>query len=93
MAFYAVIWKYVKNPELIAGVRTPHVDYLKGLFAKKQLHEAGAWLDGSGALLVFEVEDRAALEPLLANDPFTPAGVITETTIFDWNPVFGAFKK
>jgi uncharacterized protein YciI len=93
MAYFAVIWKYVKNPDLIASVRTPHVDYLKGLFAKKQLLEAGAWLDGSGALLVFEVEDRATLAKLLEDDPFTPAGVITETAIHDWNPVFGAFKK
>lgn len=89
MALYAVIWKYTDDKARIAAAKDPHIDYIKKMVKAGVLLEAGGWRDGSGALLVFKVADRAALQPWLNNDPFTTDGVIVSTEVHDWNVVVG----
>lgn len=44
----------------------------------------------NGSLLAIEVENRAAAEKLLANDPYTLAGLFAHTEIRAWKWLLGA---
>ena len=44
----------------------------------------------NGSMLVIDVEDRAAAETFVANDPYTKAGLFQTTEIRAWNWLLGA---
>ena len=71
----------------------PHVDYLNGLIAAGKLRASGPVIGGNlrAGLLLFTVTDRAELDALIAADPFALQGLISELTVTEWNPLFGAF--
>lgn len=71
----------------------PHVAWLKAQVATGTLLASGP-LPGEGkrALLVIEAVDRAALDALIATDPFAQAGLIADLTVAEWDPIFGAFN-
>lgn len=90
MAYYVVKWKYTEDNAKVAAVRQAHVDYLKEIQSAGSLAVAGGWSDGSGGLVVFDVEDRNELTPLLEKDPFTIEGVIVGTEIHEWKVGLGS---
>lgn len=47
---------------------------------------------GHGALLVFDVDTRAALDALLAGDPYAQHDLVSSCEVIEWNPLFGAFQ-
>lgn len=90
MSLHAVVWRYTDDTTLIEQARAAHGAYLKELFAKGVLREAGPLQDGTGGLLVFDVADQTELQPLLDNDPYTTQGVIVDTQILPWKVVLGS---
>jgi uncharacterized protein YciI len=52
------------------------------------VEDDGVRMDGT--LLVFEADDRAAVERFVAGDPYTTAGLFARTEIRRWNWVVGA---
>lgn len=70
-----------------------HVDYLRGLVATGKLRASGRaiGLPLRAGLLIFTVESRAELDALIAGDPFAVEGLISELTVIEWDPLFGAF--
>lgn len=69
-------------------VRPAHREYLAELKAAGKLVAAGPFIDGTGALLVYDVADEAELRDILAKDPYTPAGVYELATLAEWQPLF-----
>ena len=49
---------------------------------------AGPFEDGFGALIIYEAESPAAVEELIAADPFHAAGVFVRWTVRPWKMVF-----
>ena len=72
-----------------------HVDYLKQLVGIGKLRASGpaVGLPRRTKLLVFAVEDRPELDRLIAADPFAVAGLISELTVVQWDPLFGTFAS
>ena len=70
-----------------------HVDYLRGLVASGKLRASGRaiGLPLRAGLLIFTVAGRAELDALIAADPFAVEGLISELTVIEWDPLFGAF--
>ena len=68
-------------------LRPQHRERLAHLAAGGQLLAAGPWTDDSGALLVFAVPSRDALDAILADDPYYSAPGVTVTSVHEWNPV------
>jgi uncharacterized protein len=70
-----------------------HVAYLKGLVAAGSLRASGRLIGTKlrSGFLIFTVPDRAAVEALVAADPFAVEGLIETLTIIEWDPLFGAF--
>jgi uncharacterized protein YciI len=87
MKFAAVI-EYIKDKEKIEAVRPTHRQYLGSLLAKGQLAVAGPYLDGYGALIVYEASSAEEAEAILKGDPFHSGGIFVQWTIRPWNPVF-----
>jgi uncharacterized protein YciI len=67
-------------------LRRAHRERLAGLAADGTLLAAGPWSDDSGALLVFVVDDREALDRILREDPYYSAPGVA-LSVREWNPV------
>lgn len=68
-------------------LRPQHRDRLAQLAADGRLLAAGPWTDDSGALLVFTVANRQALDEILGDDPYYTAPGVAVTSVREWNPV------
>lgn len=88
MALFAANLTYVDDAEKIAEVRPTHREYLQSLLDSGKLHESGPYTDDSGALIVYNAESEADARELLANDPFTINGVISDAILKEWKVVF-----
>ena len=78
---------------LRAATRTAHLEYLRP-FAPRIL-AAGGFLDddggvGQGGMIILDTDQRAEAEALVANDPFTRAGLFERVEIQRWRKVFFA---
>jgi uncharacterized protein YciI len=72
--------------------RPAHLDFLKANAAAVKL--AGPFLsdDGQGmvgSLLVIEAADRAALDAMVAQDPYAAAGLFESVTVRPWRWTIG----
>ena len=77
--------------ELRAAHRAAHLEYLRGYTAR--ILAAGGFLNddgsvGKGGMIVLDTDSRAEAEALIANDPFTLAGVFEKVEIQRWRKVF-----
>ena len=67
--------------------RPAHREWLASLKADGRLVQAGPFTDGRSAMLIFDVEDAAALDDLLAADPY-PKNAYTVGSRRPWTPLF-----
>ena len=81
---------YGTNRDERLAVRPAHREYLGRLTADGKLVLAGSWVDDTGAVLVFDVKDRAELNRILDADPYTTAKLIAEQRIREWTPIAGS---
>ncbi len=70
--------------------RAEHRVYLNQLVSEGKLLMAGPYTDETGGVIVFEAVDRAEVESMMANDPFTTNGVFATTDIREWILVAGS---
>jgi uncharacterized protein len=72
--------------------RPAHLDYVRALGPK--IRAAGPFLDGedkpAGSILICDVADRAALDALLAADPYAQAGLFASVDVKPFRWVIGA---
>ncbi|WP_246669023.1 YciI family protein [Ancylobacter sp. TS-1] len=69
--------------------RPAHLDYLRAIagslvFAGPMLDEEGK---PCGSVMVYEAEDRAAAEKLMAEDPYSKAGLFAKTELMGYRVV------
>ena len=86
---YAVQLAFANDPADPSRLelRPGHRERLAALAADGRLLAAGPWADESGSLLVFLVDDRAAVDAILAEDPYYTAPGVTVASIQEWNAV------
>lgn len=74
-------------------VRPEHLDYLKSF--GERIKMGGGMLNDDdqplGSLLIIEGADRAAIEALLDQDPYSKAGVFERVDIRPWRPALGSW--
>ena len=76
------------TPERSAA-RPAHRQRLAALHDKGIVRMAGPFDDDSGALIVAEVEDREAIDALIADDPYFRTPGVTVVGIRCWRPFLG----
>jgi uncharacterized protein YciI len=86
MKFAAVI-EYIQDKDRIESVRPLHRQYLRSLLAKGQIAITGPYLDGYGALIIYEANSPEEAEALLKGDPFHDSGIFVQWQMRPWNPV------
>lgn len=84
---YAAIIEYIPDAERVQSVRPVHREYLASLRSQGKLAAAGPFVDGSGALIVYEAESAEEAETLVTSDPFNEAGVFVSWALRPWNQV------
>ncbi|MEV0224781.1 YciI family protein [Streptomyces sp. NPDC050704] len=77
---------FSEAPERLAA-RPAHREKLTGLHEKGIVRMAGPLADESGAVLVFDVPDRASLDELLADDPYFATAGVTVAQVREWQPI------
>jgi len=72
-------------------VRPEHLTYLQSFGARIKM--GGAMLNDDdkplGSLLIIEADDRASLDALLRDDPYSQAGVFERVDVRPWRPALG----
>ncbi len=72
----------------------PHISWLRERVADGALLASGPFTGSPArtAMLLLKAADRAALDDLIATDPFAIHGLIANMTAHQWDPIFGAFN-
>ncbi|GDY32103.1 YciI family protein [Gandjariella thermophila] len=91
MATFAVELCYGRDTAEQERVRPEHRAYLRQLAERGVVLASGPFPDENGGLVIYQVADEAELRAVLADDPFSKAGVIVRTTVRQWNPLFGTW--
>ena len=89
MPRYARLIQFTPGDETRLAVRDAHRAHLRELFDAGTLVMSGPWTADDGALLIYDAPNLDAARDLVAADPYTQAGVITELSLHEWNVVFG----
>jgi uncharacterized protein len=89
MAWFTVETQYAGREKLTAA-RPRHREYMRGLVDEGKVVAGGPWVDDSAGFAIYRVEDRAELDRLLAEDPYTTGGAAARRTINEWNIVVGS---
>ena len=84
---FAAIIEYTQDRTRIAEIRPVHRQYLTSLREKGRLVASGPFTDDSGALIIYEADNREAAEKLLEGDPFHKNGIFQRYQLRPWNPV------
>jgi uncharacterized protein YciI len=82
---YVVELSFTDAPRRLAA-RPAHRERLQGLHSDGVVKMAGPYPDDSGAMLVFDVADAAALDELLAADPYYRTEGVTVVRTQAWAP-------
>ena len=89
MAYYVLEYRYT-DADRRAAARPKHLDYMQRLHAEGHVVMAGPIGDGTGAMVIYRAEGEAEVRELVAEDPYTHAGVTTDITLRPWSVVVGA---
>jgi uncharacterized protein YciI len=89
MAWFTVETRYGDRDKL-AAARPRHREYLLRLVEEGKVVAGGPWADDSAGFAIYRVEDRAELDRLLAEDPYTTEGVAADRVIHGWKVVVGS---
>lgn len=84
---FVVELTFTDDPARLAA-RPAHRERLRRLHADGLLVMSGPFADDSGALLIFDVDDPAALARILADDPYYSAPGVTVARRKPWSPIF-----
>ncbi|PIQ43960.1 MAG: GTP cyclohydrolase [Gammaproteobacteria bacterium CG11_big_fil_rev_8_21_14_0_20_46_22] len=81
------ISKYLTPLDEVDVHRAKHHQYLKPLFESKKLLIAGRQNNDLGGVIIARTLSKEEFEQILAQDPFTMAGV-SKYTIYEFTPSF-----
>jgi len=89
MSFFVLEYRYA-DLDARARVRPDHLAYLQSLHDKGTIVLAGSVGDGSGAMVVMQVGSEEEAREVIANDPYTAAGVGADHVLRPWGVVIPA---
>jgi uncharacterized protein YciI len=89
--YYLLFYDYVENiVERRAPYREVHLKLAREWLDRGEIVMGGAYADPvDGAVLLFQVNDRAAVEEFVKSDLYVANGLVTGWRIRPWNVVIG----
>jgi len=88
----AVILSFSDDPARLE-LRPQHREQAAALHERGLLMAGGPFADQSGALLLFSTDDVAAVQALIAADPYYSAPGVQVTTVQPWTIATGAIPQ
>ena len=92
MPLFAVMLTYIEDNDRIQAVRPAHREHLKRQFDAGKLYHAGPYTDDTGGMAIYTADSEEEVRGILAEDPFTTEGIITEAKVKGWELVFNAVE-
>ena len=93
MPHFAITYEYDDRPAEMDSRRPAHRAFLSDLQQRGDLIVCGPLVspegDPTGGLLIVVAADAAAAGRLVDDDPYAHAGLITQRTVREWNPIIG----
>lgn len=89
MPWFTVETRYTEDRDRLLATRPRHREYLEGLVERGQVLAGGPFADDSGGLAVYQVDDAAELDRLLAADPYTVDDVAAQRIVREWKITLG----
>jgi uncharacterized protein len=88
---FAVSYSYPTDTTRQDAIRPAHLAYLGERIEAGDLLVSGPWglNEAPGALLIYGVEDRAAIQHIVDHDPFVVEKVAVSVEIHEWRPLSG----
>lgn len=86
MAIYLVELSYNVDRNGREQTNPAHVEYLRELSTDGVLKLGGPVVGENSGLLLYEAADRSELDGILAAEPYVLAGLVSSTTIREWQP-------
>jgi uncharacterized protein YciI len=86
MSYFVLEYRYA-DLDARARVRPDHLAYLQSLHRAGTVVLAGPVGDGSGAMVVLQAGSEEEARQVLADDPYTAAGVGVDHVLRPWNVV------
>jgi uncharacterized protein YciI len=77
--------RFADTPERLAA-RPAHRNRLTTLHSENVVRMAGPFADDSGALILIEAPDRAAVDAFLTADPYFSTTGVTVVRAREWHP-------
>ncbi|MFF5145077.1 YciI family protein [Streptomyces sp. NPDC013157] len=91
MAQFVVEFEYNVDRAGREHLHPAHTDYLRALTDSGVLLLGGPLQDTNGGLLVYEAEDRDALQRILDAEPYVTGGIVRRIRIRQWAPGKGSW--
>ncbi|MBW8796409.1 MAG: hypothetical protein JF597_23280 [Streptomyces sp.] len=91
MATFVVEFEYNVDRAGREHLHPAHTDYLRALTDSGVLLLGGPLQDTNGGLLVYEAEDRDALQRILDAEPYVRGGIVRRIRIRQWAPGKGSW--
>ncbi len=88
MSHWVLEYRYA-DPDARARVRPDHLAYMTGLHERGVVVMAGPVGDGGGAMVVLRADSQEQVREVIANDPYTAAGVGADHSIRPWTVAIG----
>ena len=88
MSHWVLEYRYV-DPDARARVRPDHLAYMAGLHDRGRVVMGGPVGDGSGALVVLRADSAEEVRAIIADDPYTAAGVAADHVVRPWTAAIG----
>ncbi|MFW0788067.1 YciI family protein [Gordonia sp. CPCC 205333] len=89
MAVFIVEWNYAVDRAGREPVNAEHKAHLSDLADRGILVAGGPLPQDNAGLLIYRVQDRAALAEVLGADPYVRAGYVKHSSIREWQVNFG----
>ena len=90
MPYFALFYDVVDGfTDKRTTYRPSHLQQVREAFARGELVMAGALEEPTGALLVFQCEDRTIPEAFASADPYVTEGLVTRWHVRPWKVVTG----
>jgi uncharacterized protein len=89
LPWFTVDTTYIEDRERLLAVRPDHRAYLNRLVEAGTVTGAGPWADDTGGFAIYQVGDRAELDRLLAEDPYTTERIAADRTVREWRLTLG----
>lgn len=94
MKYYAVIYTYGSDSELVDATRPAHREFISHQLSMGRILGSGPFVQGGQALIIVQLPPTSTVadaEAIMDEDPYALKNALAKREIAEWNPVANIF--